>query len=106
MNMAMIEKADGVVANLDFFRGHEPDSGTCFEVGMAVALKKPVFAYFSNHDPLVAQVPHGTDGRDAQGMLVEDFNLPRNLMLACTWAGTYQTAEEAIQAAAAYLNQH
>jgi len=32
-NMQMIREADGVVANLQWFRGKEPDSGTAFEVG-------------------------------------------------------------------------
>ena len=44
-NIALIRRADAVLANLDFFRGAEPDSGTCFEVGYAVALGKPVYGY-------------------------------------------------------------
>src|SRR3546814_5359898 len=44
-NIALIERADAVLANLDFFRGPEPDSGTCFEVGYAVAKGKSVFGY-------------------------------------------------------------
>lgn len=45
-NMAMLTQADAVLANLESFRGHEPDSGTVFEVGVAIALGKPVWAYF------------------------------------------------------------
>jgi nucleoside 2-deoxyribosyltransferase len=41
-NISMIEVCDVVIANLDNFRGNEPDSGTCFEIGYAVALKKKV----------------------------------------------------------------
>ena len=44
-NIAHIEACDAVVANLDFFRGPEPDSGTCFEIGYAVARGKPVVGY-------------------------------------------------------------
>ncbi|MGI4777607.1 MAG: nucleoside 2-deoxyribosyltransferase [Janthinobacterium lividum] len=44
-NVRLIREADGIVANLVPFRGHEPDSGTVFEVGFAVALGKPVVAY-------------------------------------------------------------
>src|SRR3546814_6813976 len=44
-NIALIERADALLANLDFFRGPEPDSGTCFEVRYAVATGKPVFGY-------------------------------------------------------------
>ena len=40
-NIAHLDRCDAVVANLDFFRGPEPDSGTCFEVGYAIARGKP-----------------------------------------------------------------
>lgn len=39
-NLEMIRSADAVLANLNAFRGIEPDSGTCFEVGFATALGK------------------------------------------------------------------
>src|SRR4051812_22124385 len=45
-NVALIHGSDAVLANLNAFRGYEPDSGTVFEVGMAVALGKPVWAWF------------------------------------------------------------
>uniref|UniRef100_UPI0001E287E9 nucleoside 2-deoxyribosyltransferase n=1 Tax=Pseudomonas syringae group genomosp. 3 TaxID=251701 RepID=UPI0001E287E9 len=35
MNVAMIQRCSAVLANLNVFRGLEPDSGTAFEVGMA-----------------------------------------------------------------------
>lgn len=83
-NIALIRQADVVLANLNNFRGQEPDSGTAFEVGFAVALGKPVWAYLDDDRPLIDQLgaPVG-----AQGLAVEDFSLPRNLMLACsaTW---------------------
>ena len=44
-NVRLIRSADGLIANLAPFRGHEPDSGTVFEVGFATALGKPVVAY-------------------------------------------------------------
>ena len=37
-----------MLANLEPFRGSEPDSGTAFEVGYALALGKPVYAYLSD----------------------------------------------------------
>ena len=84
-NRRLIAEADAVVANLNPFRGHEPDSGTCVEVGVALALGKPVFGYIRDGRPLTERVPGKLekDGlRDADGMLVEDFNLPVNLMIA------------------------
>ncbi|OZI40252.1 nucleoside 2-deoxyribosyltransferase [Bordetella genomosp. 1] len=84
-NVTLIRRADLVMANLNPFRGHEPDSGTAFEVGYAVALGKPVWAYTGQDRPLIEQVP-GTvrDGLhvDADGYTVEDFGRPLNLMLA------------------------
>ncbi len=102
-NIAMIEGCDGVLANLNPFRGAEPDSGTAFEVGMAVALGKPVWAYFESAGTLREQIRHDAQGFDAEGFQVEDFQLPRNLMLACTWAGSSETAESGVEALARYL---
>ncbi len=86
-NLALLDSADMVMANLNDFRGMEPDSGTCFEVGYAAARRIPVWAYTADGKPLVEQcaVQTRADGiaLDANGMTVEDFGLPRNLMLAC-----------------------
>jgi nucleoside 2-deoxyribosyltransferase len=101
-NIALIHQADYVIANLNNFRGLEPDSGTCFEVGMAIALGKPVFIYLSDHRPMVDKVPQGTNNLDSQGNHVENFDLPINLMLACTAQGIYKDAKSAIQAAGAF----
>ena len=106
-NIAMIRGCDAVLANLNVFRGAEPDSGTAFEVGMAVALAKPVWAYFDDLGSLREQIQHDGEGVDAHGFQVEDFQLPKNLMLACTWAGRSETAQGAIEALARYLSaQH
>ncbi|MBU4610068.1 nucleoside 2-deoxyribosyltransferase [Achromobacter sp. GG226] len=87
-NVARIRASDAVMANLNAFRGHEPDSGTAFEVGYAAALGKPIWAYTDEARPLVAQLGQGADApgqpvHDTDGYLVEDFGLPVNLMLAC-----------------------
>ena len=84
-NLAMIRDADAVVANLNPFRGCEPDSGTCFEVGAAVALGKRVVAYVGSGETVRERVRRelgDSDGYDHDGMLIEDFGLPLNLMLA------------------------
>jgi len=103
MNIAMIQRCDAVLANLNIFRGLEPDSGTAFEVGMAVALNKPVWAYFDPVESLRDLIPHDLNGCDSQGYVVEDFGLPRNLMLACTWTGSSSTVELAVEALSIYL---
>ena len=87
-NIGLIRDADFVVANLNAFRGLEPDSGTAFEVGFAIALDKPVWGYLDSAQPIVDQVPHRRNDKgvaiDRDGFTVEDFGLPRNLMLACS----------------------
>ncbi|MHD0644788.1 nucleoside 2-deoxyribosyltransferase [Pseudomonas aeruginosa] len=104
-NIEMIKSADCVLANLGDFRGQEPDSGTCFEFGMAIALGKPVWAYTPDLRPLIEQVNSGASVCQ-KGFSVEDFDLPRNLMMACTWAGVSLTAEEAIPAFALFMKQY
>lgn len=96
-NLDLIRAADGVLANLNPFRGAEPDSGTCFEVGFAIALGKPVVAYLDDLRPQVAKLAalcgplSEREGRvfDAQGLAVENFGLPFNLMLgeSCSVVG-------------------
>lgn len=103
-NLALISEADVVVANLNPFRGAEPDSGTAFEIGCAIALGKRAIAYLDDTRPQVDKLadwygqalPH-VDGRcfDPTGLAVENFGLPVNLMLAvpCTWVrGTLEDA--------------
>lgn len=82
INVALIDSADGVVANVRDFRGHEPDSGTVFEIGYAVGRGKKVWCYNTPALDLLAQVPQGEPGYCRDGMQIEDFGLPRNLMLA------------------------
>lgn len=90
-NIGLIRAADAVIANLNPFRGCEPDSGTCVEVGFALALGKPVFGYLSSEEGTTERVARLAgaplamrDGRavDRDGLFVEDFGLPLNLMLA------------------------
>lgn len=90
-NIGLIQSADAVLANLNPFRGCEPDSGTCVEVGFALALGKPVIAYLEKTETTVERVRRlqggveaRPDGRplDRDGLHIEDFGLPLNLMLA------------------------
>lgn len=83
-NVALIASADALLANLDAFRGAEPDSGTAFEVGYACALGKPVIAYLADGRALKDKLGDAEPAPavDANGWQVEDFGLPLNLMLA------------------------
>lgn len=89
-NIALIEASDLVMANGNPFRGHEPDSGTAFEVGYAIAKGKPVWIYTDQQRSLVEVAATGRDPADPSrwvdpdGYTVEDFGLNLNLMLACS----------------------
>jgi nucleoside 2-deoxyribosyltransferase len=105
-NMARLSVADGVIANLEPFRGTEPDSGTVFEVGAAVAMGLPVVAYgvsgiYAARVKRLMKVVR-TNGvlRDSRNYVVEDFDLPLNLMLACS-VRIEDSAEDALLALAA-----
>ncbi|QHI99639.1 nucleoside 2-deoxyribosyltransferase [Xylophilus rhododendri] len=107
-NISMLSSADAVIANLAPFRGHEPDSGTVFEVGFAIARGIPVVGYgvppgsYSERfraGHACVQDEAGAWREPGTGMLVEDFGLPLNLMLACS-IELRATASEALQALA------
>ncbi|MDR5755124.1 MULTISPECIES: nucleoside 2-deoxyribosyltransferase [unclassified Caballeronia] len=88
-NIDLIRSAEIVMARLDDFRGSdEPDSGTAFEVGFAVARGTPLWAYRSTETTLAERVKATTVNSDGgiceAGYLIEDFGLRVNLMLACS----------------------
>jgi len=85
-NIRLLESSDIVLANLNPFRGVEPDSGTVYEVGYAAALKKKVYGYAADRRAMIERI------RDVQkldsdaalckeGMIIEDFGMSHNLML-------------------------
>lgn len=80
-NIHYLNRCDYVAANLNAFRGMEPDSGTCFEIGYAYALGKKIYGYLGDGRTMLEKVGGRTDGR---GFTVEDFGLPVNLMLGCS----------------------
>ena len=92
-NIDLIRKAQIVVANLDPFRGPEPDSGTAFELGYALALGKKICGYVTRLETVAQRVeaaenrseppaPYGDKITDRNGLMVENFGLPCNLMLS------------------------
>lgn len=103
-DLGLLEAADAVLANLDFFRGAEPDSGTCFEVGYAIARGKPVYGYVPEGGSLAERIRQRCPqhlgraaGTDAVGWELEEFGLPLNLMLAVPCVMVVGDAEAALQ---------
>lgn len=92
-------QSDGIIADLDCFRGEEPDSGTLFEVGLGIALGLRIYLHaqcppawmaggvypdFSAAlEAFCADVPKGTAGRLSAG--AEHGQAPRRLLLAGGW---------------------
>lgn len=84
-NCDLIEEADIIIANLNPFRGFEPDSGTVWECGYAFGLNKPGFCFLENTDSMLSRLE--TTERDGDiycqyGYRVENFSSPLNLMLS------------------------
>lgn len=77
-NIDLIKKFDFVIADINKFRGEEPDSGVSFEVGYAAALGKQIVLYREDHQK--NQIVQSGVSRDANGFAYEDFDLPVNLM--------------------------
>ena len=99
VNIEMIKNADCILANLSPFRGFEPDSGTVFEVGFAFALGKIVVGYSSDTRPMIERLREYQSLDDEQmtdddGLMVENFGLPNNLMFGHIVLAS--TPEEAI----------
>ena len=90
-NISLIKEADFVIANVNAFRGYEPDSGTAFEIGYAAALGKKVIAYLSESRPMIEWV------RDDNGYSIENFGYPVNLMIAQGAELVTGTAEDALK---------
>ena len=80
-NIHYLDNCEYVVANLNTFRGMEPDSGTCFEIGYAYALGKKIYGYLDDGRTMLEK---GGARADAKGFTGEDFDLPVNLMLGCS----------------------
>ena len=88
-NEAMMDSADAIIANLTPFRGPSADAGTVYELGYMAGRGKLCFAY-SNDPALYTErvarsfaVTKAAAGHliDNDGLVVEDFGLPDNLMM-------------------------
>jgi nucleoside 2-deoxyribosyltransferase len=87
-NIELIEKSDIIVANGNPFRGNELDSGTAFEIGYAKALHKKIVIYMDDTrsylDKFVEKNEKDGVSFDKNGMFIEDFDFPLNLMFSDT----------------------
>src|SRR5438552_16639006 len=91
-NEAMMDAADAIIANLTPFRGPGADAGTVYELGYMAGRGKLCLGY--SNDPATyaerverthqAMKSSGGGLIDRDGLVVEDFGLPDNLMMIHT----------------------
>ncbi len=85
-NVALINRSAAVIADISPFRGAGMDPGTAWEIGYAIARGLPVFAWSHDLRPYAERVGPTHQGPrgpvDADGLLIEDFGLVENLMIA------------------------
>ena len=106
--VAHMERCEILIADMTPFRGPSMDVGTAFEMGFAKARRMPIFGYSNALGPYNERVPTGPSNgdprpRDIDGLLIEDFGLQDNLMVAfgCSDSKVHSSLETALEAAAA-----
>ena len=83
-----IKRSDIIIANLNDYRGNEPDSGTAVECGLAWGLGHRCFAFIDDARPMkerfkgVTKVREDGTVTDKNGVKLEDFDGPLNLMFS------------------------
>jgi nucleoside 2-deoxyribosyltransferase len=110
-NLALIDAAAAIIADLSPFRGPNMDPGTAWEIGYGVARGLPVFAWTDDPEVLLGRTRrqlgmHAQDEGpvDPQGFAIEDFGLVENLMVAVSCASIHRNPDAAIAACAAALS--
>ena len=106
-NVALIDHAHAVVADISPFRGPNMDPGTAWEIGYGIAKGLPVFAWSSDPSPLAKRTP-GSGGDkpvDMNGWTIENFGHSENLMVACSSLSIKKSANEAIKACVVHFER-
>lgn len=88
-NKKLIQECDIVLADLNAFRGKEPDSGTVWEVGYAYGINTPVIGHtmisdWASHIGIDETVQEEEDIIKIceDGYIVEDYDNKLNLMIS------------------------
>ncbi|WP_142847500.1 nucleoside 2-deoxyribosyltransferase [Telmatospirillum sp. J64-1] len=109
-NIGRIKECDMVIACVTAFRGPGADAGTAWEMGYAEALGKPVIPWTEETAPYLERVIHDKDPDGSvwckqHGMMVEDFGLADNLMLAAGPVPVQPDFQSAVMVAAEIWRQ-
>ena len=100
-----IKRTDIIIANLNDYRGNEPDSGTAVECGMAWGYGHRCFAFIDDARPMpqrfkgVKKVREDGAVTDKDGANLEDFDSPLNLMFCdfTVFEGEFEDALKGIR---------
>lgn len=83
-----VRNCDLILANLNPYHGFEPNDDVSFECGMAFQLGKKLFAYRDDLTIMMDHIPNDHDpitARDINGLNVENFDSPVNLMFGASF---------------------
>ncbi|MGN1398492.1 MAG: nucleoside 2-deoxyribosyltransferase [Erysipelotrichaceae bacterium] len=93
---------DFLIAQLDNWRGNQPDSGTAFELGLAIALNKPVYGFYTGEKEMIlrSSISHfqlADELYDEKGYGIENQKYPldnlfRLVKIADSFEGACQLA--------------
>ena len=100
-----IKRTDIIIANLNDYRGNEPDSGTAVECGLAWGYGHRCFAFIDDARPMpqrfkgVKKVREDGTVIDKDGANLEDFDSPLNLMFCdfTVFEGEFEDALKGIR---------
>ena len=94
-----MRRSDMIIAQLQDWRGAQPDSGTCFECGYSAATGKRLYAWCEDTESLAerrkAMATADEDGtlRDSEGYAFEDRESPLDNLFSCmTVASSFEEA--------------
>lgn len=82
-----MRRCDMIIANLNDFRSHQPDSGTAFECGMCFGLNKMMYGYVDDVRPMTERYRDGARGVagsrvDENGFAFEECGFPLSYLLS------------------------
>lgn len=96
-----VRNCDIILCDLNDYRGgYEPHSDVAFEAGMAFELDKKLYGYMDDIGPMMNRIPNGgadNGNRDFNGMNVEDFEAPINLMFGASFTLFDGSFEEVVK---------
>ena len=109
-DLNQIKRTDIIIANLNDYRGNEPDSGTAVECGIAWGYGHRCFAFIDDARPMkerfkgVKKVKEDGTVTDKDGANLEDFDNPLNLMF-CEFTIFEGGLEEALKGIRKIFNE-